>query len=131
MMLEDLAAYFAENGVIHCATSHLQHWLEQLEHRPWADYFGHGRPISPNKIAELLGAYGIAPRKYWLPDRSKQHRGYVLDSKLKEVIRAYVSVTPERVEHPERADTGTAVPSVPPKKHDGVRIDLKTGRVTS
>ncbi|HVX40447.1 MAG TPA: DUF3631 domain-containing protein [Gemmatimonadaceae bacterium] len=130
MMLEDLAAYFFENSTTDCPTTHLQHWLEQLEHRPWADYFGHGRPISANKIAELLGAYGISPRKHWLPNRSKQYRGYVLDAKLKQVIRAYVPETTELpMEQPEHADTVTPVPPVPAEKRTGVRLDLRTGRV--
>lgn len=129
MVLEDLARYFAETGLTRCPTSHFQAWLEQLEHRPWADYFGHQRPISASKIAELLGAYGIKPVKYWLPDRSKQHRGYVLDSKLKEAIQSYVRPSAEPVEQLEQRDAVTAVPPVPAKTANGTTINMRTGEV--
>lgn len=62
MLLEDLRALFAERGdPDSLATTTILGELAKLEHRPWPE-ISSGKPMTPHKLARLLGRFGIAPK---------------------------------------------------------------------
>ena len=63
LLLGDVRAIFAEAGDPKwIASEAICEHLAKLEHRPWPEA-SHGKPITPRRLATLLGRFGIGPSR--------------------------------------------------------------------
>lgn len=67
MLLEDIRAAFETRGTDRLSSAELVAFLVELEGRPWAEW-RHGKPLTVNKLARLLGPFGISPTTVRLDD---------------------------------------------------------------
>ena len=64
LLLGDIRNIFdASDHLERIASATLVERLVEIEGRPWAEYGQGGKPITPNKLARLLGSAGIAPEQ--------------------------------------------------------------------
>jgi hypothetical protein len=91
-----LAAFyglFTRHGVM-LTSADVQRRLTADEDGEWAEYNGHGRPISKRQIALLLDAYGINPGVIH-PDGRKAERGYRVEQ-FETAFRHFLGKAPPR-----------------------------------
>lgn len=62
LLLIDIKKIFAETDTDKIHSSDLVTKLIELEDRPWGEY-RHGKPITANTLARLLGSFGIKPKQ--------------------------------------------------------------------
>ena len=62
LLLIDIKKIFAETDTDKIHSSDLVIKLVELEDRPWGEY-RHGKPITANTLARLLGSFGIKPKQ--------------------------------------------------------------------
>ena len=71
-LLADIKRIFDESGVTFIGSTELVGNLTAEVKSPWAEFGKSGKPITANRIARILGGYGIAPEK----DDARTARGY-------------------------------------------------------
>jgi hypothetical protein len=84
---------FARHGAM-LTSADVQRRLTADEDGEWAEYNGHGRPISKRQIALLLDAYGINPGVIH-PDGRKAERGYRVEQ-FETAFRHFLGKAPPR-----------------------------------
>ncbi len=72
-LLSDIRTVFDPTTTSELSSTELVHRLTSLEDRPWADW-SHGKPITPKKVANLVGKFGIRPRKLKTGKRPNGYR---------------------------------------------------------
>ena len=96
VLLSDIRDTFTVDGTGEMSSSHLAKELVAIEGRPWAEYGKAGKPITPNKLAQLLKAAEIAPT--FIGPKSDRCRGYTL-GQFKDAFERML--TPEKGVFPE------------------------------
>jgi putative DNA primase/helicase len=95
--------------------------LTAISGRPWADFKGAGRKLTPTDLSKLLKNYGIRPAKIRFGESS--YWGYKLDLHATEIFERYATPRPEPSELPEHVADEDAdvpiVPVVPPQRPTG------------
>ena len=76
LALSDVRSVFAERQADRLASECLVESLWDLEDRPWASFI-RGRPITPQRLAQLLKPFGIGPRTIRFKDYTA--KGYYLE----------------------------------------------------
>jgi Protein of unknown function (DUF3631) len=76
VLLSDIRSILTADGTGEISSSALAKELAAIEGRPWAEYGKAGKPITPNKLAQLLKAAEIAPT--FIGPREDRSRGYAL-----------------------------------------------------
>ena len=108
MLLEDLRRLFDELADL-LSSAKIVDALAAMEDRPWSD-LKLGRPITTNKLAELLEPFGVKPTKFRADGYTPGTRGY----KKEDFADAFARYLPSREEK-------TATPPQPRKRATSVR----------
>ncbi len=74
MLLQDIQTILNDRDRI--TSESLTEELLKLENSPWPEYGRQQKPITKNKVARLLGSFGIKPKQLWICGTN--HRGYEL-----------------------------------------------------
>jgi hypothetical protein len=122
-LLADIRSVFEDKGVARISSADLTEALVKLEGRPWAEFgVGNysGKPITPNRLARLLGRYEIGPAN--VRDGAVQYKGYQFEW-FHDAIARYLPFKPSHpsqrsiyagethISEPSQADGGTDVKS--------------------
>lgn len=131
MLLVDFRTILDAAPNSHIRTAHLLEALENLGDRPWADFHGRGRGLTPVDLGNELRPYGIRSVKIRFGE--KTYWGYAYDNHTREIFERYAPI-PEQAEQSEQpkpeGDNVPDVPDVPgnPEPRRGT-INLRTSKV--
>jgi hypothetical protein len=75
-LLADIKAVFDHAGGDRITSEKLVEALVTIEESPWPE-INHGRPLTPAKLARVLGPFGIAPRNIRVDEKPNPTKGYV------------------------------------------------------
>jgi hypothetical protein len=106
-LLSDIRGIFEERSVDRIASADLAGALAKIETSPWAEW-ARGKPISTQKLAQLLKPFGIAPGTIRLPEGSTA-KGYYRDA-FRDAFERYLPPEPP----------GTPPPDTPSSRTSGV-----------
>lgn len=111
-LLEDVQRIFEERSLSRIPTAELLSDLTSREDRPWGDYEGRGREITPQGLAKLLRPFGIRPKKW--REGTRTPWGYVRDRLMEEAFDRYLNPYVKAPEHSEPSERcAVTVPEVP------------------
>jgi hypothetical protein len=79
-LLRDLQSIYDESGTDRLATAVILEKLNAMEDRPWCEWYGHGKPLTPRGLASLLRPFGkkVRSKNIKLADGSVA-KGYTRD----------------------------------------------------
>jgi len=100
MLLDDVAAVFAERGADRLPSEDIVNGLLAMDDRPWPE-LSRGRPISKPKLARMLGSFGVHSRTIRMPD-GRTPKGYLrsdLDEPLSRYSPDQTATTPQSNRH--------------------------------
>jgi len=90
ILLKDIRAIFTEQHTDRLASQRLCDLLAEIDDRPWAEW-NRGRPITTNRLAGRLKAFGIHSKTTRLPDGDRL-KGYELKS-FEDAFTRYIPVS--------------------------------------
>lgn len=89
MLLKDIKAIFDAQAVDRLSSEAIVDDLRQMEERPWDEYGKARKPITKNKLADLLKPFGVRPGKVRIG--SLTPNGYRLEQ-FRDAFERYLSV---------------------------------------
>jgi hypothetical protein len=110
VLLSDIRDIFTNNGTGEISSGALVKELAAIEGRPWAEYGKTGKPITPNKVAQLLKGAEVAPG--FIGPKDDRRRGYTL-GQFKDAFERMLP--PEKGISPEK-DVSKGAPRAPSYK---------------
>src|SRR5262249_40571352 len=106
--LADIQEIFVECQADRITSRDLAAALAEIETSPWAEW-SNGKPITTNKLAHLLGRFGIRPGTIRLADNGKTSKGYYKDD-FADAWERYLPPAPgPEVPHTERHNVTTRI----------------------
>jgi putative DNA primase/helicase len=113
MLLEDFRPILEASPDGRIRSDDLITSLTGISGRPWADFKGAGRKLTPTDLSKLLKNYGIRPSKIRFGEYT--YWGYKLDRHAIDIFERYAIPRSEPSELPEHDIDGVSnVPTVPP-----------------
>jgi hypothetical protein len=102
-LLADIRTIFNGRGIDRIASVELATALAEIETSPWGEW-SHGKPLSPAKLARLLGKYTITPATIRIDERTP--RGYELKD-FHDAFRRYLPSEVAPISPPPDAQSAT------------------------